>query len=335
MLTRESCSTYFRHVIPMAFFVFVTSLSCVGHAQVARMEVIPFHSSTLTDEEFLDGRPGKPITIAGELRLPRPGTERFPVVVLLHGTAGITSTVTDWEQDLLAMGVATFVVDSYTGRGFVSTINDMSTLGRLVQIGDAYRALEALQKHPRIDPERVMLMGLSWGGHAALYASLKRFQRMRGPASGREFSAYVAFYPPCNIGYLQDEDISAKPVRIFHGSADDYVPVVACREYVNRLRVNGKDIELTEYPGAYHGFDSKAFATPLKLQQAQTTGNCRLQEAAHGEIVNVATNKPFSYHDSCVGHGLTLAYNQEVSARVRTAVKELLPARERAKTGPD
>ncbi|MFJ1252304.1 dienelactone hydrolase family protein [Cupriavidus sp. CuC1] len=326
MLTRESCSTYFRHVISVAFSVFVTSLSCFGHAQVARLEVIPFQSSTLTDEEFLDDSPGKPVTIAGELRLPRAGTERFQVVVLLHGTAGITSTVTDWEQDLLAMGVATFVVDSYTGRGIVSTINDMSKLGRLVQIEDAYRALETLQKHPRIDPERVMLMGLSWGGHAALYASLKRFQRMHGPASGREFSAYVAFYPPCNIGYRQDEDISAKPVRIFYGSADDYVPVTACREYVNRLRVNGKDIELTEYPGAFHGFDSKVFATPLKLPQAQTTGNCRLQEAAHGEIVNAATNKPFSYYDPCVEHGLTLAYNQEVSTRARTAVKELLAA---------
>jgi dienelactone hydrolase len=326
MLTRESCSTYFRHVIPVAFFVFVASLSSIGHAQVARMEVIPFQSTTLTDTEFLDGRPGKPVTIAGELRLPSARTERLPVVVLLHGTAGISSVMTDWEQDLLAMGVATFVIDSYTGRGIISTINDMSQLGHLVQIEDAYRALEALQKHPRIDPERVILMGFSWGGHAALYASLKRFQRMHGPASDREFAAYVAFYPPCNIGYRQDEDISAKPVRVFYGSADDYVPVVACREYVNRLRLNGKDIELTEYPGAYHGFDSKAIATPLKRPQAQTTRNCRLQEAAHGEIVNMATNKPFTYQDSCVDHGLTLAYNQEASTKARAAIKELLTA---------
>lgn len=326
MLTRESSSTYLLQVIHTALFVFVSSFSCVGHAQVARMEVISFESRTLTDEEFLDGKPGKPVTIAGELRLPRAGTERFPLVILLHGTAGITSTVTDWEQDLLAMGVATFVVDSYTGRGIVSTINDMSRLGRLVQIEDAYRALETLQKHPRIDPARVMLMGLSWGGHAALYASLKRFQRMHGPASGREFSAYVAFYPPCNIGYRQDEDISAKPVRIFYGSADDYIPVAACREYVDRLRASGKDIDLTEYPGAYHGFDSKALVPPLKLPHAQKTRNCRVQEAAHGELVNVATNKPFSYDDACVEHGLTLAYNQEDSTKARAAVKDLLAA---------
>ncbi len=179
----------------VVFLIVASGLPSAGHTQVARMEVIPFQSTTLTDAEFLGSGPGKPVTIAGELRLPRAGTDRFPVVVLLHGSGGISSVVTDWERDLLAMGVATFVIDSYTGRGIVSTINDMSQLGRLVQIEDAYRALEILQKHPRIEPERVMLMGFSWGGHAALYASLKRFQRMHGPTSGREFSTYVAFYP--------------------------------------------------------------------------------------------------------------------------------------------
>ena len=326
MLTPERYRRAFRRLAFVALSTLFFALAHAAYAQVARMEVIPFQSTTPTDAEFLDGKPGKPVTIAGELRLPRAGTERFPVVVLLHGSGGIASYVTDWEQDLLAMGVATFVIDSFSSRGIVSVNDDQAKLGRFVQMEDAYRALETLQKHPGIDPNRVMLMGFSRGGHAALYASMKRFQRMHGPATGREFSAYLAFYPSCNISYLDDDDISGKPVRIFHGSADDYVPVAPCRDYVSRLQANGKDIKLTEYPGAYHVFDGKAFATPLKLAHAQTTRNCHMQEAAHGEILNLATNKPFTYQDACVELGPTIAYNQEASEKARAAVKDLVTA---------
>ncbi|WP_367842596.1 hypothetical protein [Paraburkholderia sp. DGU8] len=88
------------------------------------MEVIPFESMTLTDEDFLAGREdGKHVTIAGELRLPHPGTDRLPAVILLHPSGGIGGQITDWEQWFLSLGVATFVVDSFTGRGIANTIN--------------------------------------------------------------------------------------------------------------------------------------------------------------------------------------------------------------------
>jgi hypothetical protein len=76
-------------------------------------------------------------------------------------------------------------------------------------IADVYRALEFLARHPRVDPTRIAVMGFSKGGFAALYASLKRFQR---------------------------------------GAADDWLPMEACCYYVARLRRAGKDATLTEYP---------------------------------------------------------------------------------------
>jgi hypothetical protein len=112
----------------------------LGHAQVARVEMHPFQSTTMTDHEFLIGqKEGRPVILAGELRIPKPGTDRLPAVVLVHGSAGVLGYVDDWVPWLNAMGVATFVFDSFTARGIVSASNDQAQLGRLAMIIDAYR----------------------------------------------------------------------------------------------------------------------------------------------------------------------------------------------------
>ncbi|WP_321935850.1 dienelactone hydrolase family protein [Paraburkholderia sp. J8-2] len=307
------------------------ALICIGnclanavHAQVTRMEVIPIPSVTLTDQEFLSGREdGKPVTVAGELRIPRPGTDRLPLVIMLHASGGVGSSVTDWEEYFLSLGVATFVIDSFSGRGIVSTINDQSQLGRLAQTEDAYRAMAALAKHPRIDPNRIVLMGFSRGGQNALYASLKRFQKMHAQP-GTQFAAFIAFYPDCTYTYLEDEDVVSRPVRIFQGTADNYNPVAPCRAYVERLKTKVSDVQLTEYAGASHFFDARALKQPLQLPQAQTTRNCAAVEVENGLVVNAKTRQPFSYSDSCVERGTTIAYDENAAAKAREAVSEIV-----------
>ncbi|MGU7773313.1 dienelactone hydrolase family protein [Burkholderia sp. MR1-5-21] len=291
------------------------------------MEVIPFESLTLTDQEFLAGREdGKPVTIAGELRLPRAGDERFPLVILLHGSCGACGYVVDWEREFLAMGVATFVIDSFTGRGIANTNDDQGQLGRLAQAEDAYRALARLAKHPRIDPSRIMVMGFSRGGHTALYASLTRFQRMHAAASGSHFAAYIAFYPGCNYRYRDDEDIGTQPVRVFQGTADNYTSIGPCRAYVERLKAKGKDIRLVEYPGAGHVFDGRAFNPPRVMPHAQSMRNCRWVEEDDGQFFNADSKQPFSYNDPCIERGATIAYDEKAAMEARKAVAEFVAA---------
>ena len=180
----------------LSLMSFVLAAPGAALAQVARVEVIPFQTTTLTDQQFLAGqREGKPTTIAGELRIPKPGTERLPAIVLIHGSGGIGGNVDEWAQFINRMGVATFVIDSFTGRGLVSTMSDQSKLGRLVGVMDAFRALELLAKHPRIDPGRIAVMGFSRGGQAALYASVKRFQRMHAPIRRQRDKSQEIFMP--------------------------------------------------------------------------------------------------------------------------------------------
>jgi dienelactone hydrolase len=301
-----------------------TGIPAMGRAQVARVEIHPFQSMTLTDQEFLAGRKeGKPVTLAGELRLPRAGNDRLPAVVLLHGSGGIGGYIPDWEEELNAIGIATFAIDSFTARGIVNTLNDQSQLGRLAMIVDAYRALSLLAAHPRIDPARIALMGFSRGGQAALYAGMKRFQLVYGQ-TGREFAAYIPFYADCGTTYRDDEDMTNKPIRLFHGSADDYNPVAPCRTYVERLKAKGKDVQLTEYSGAGHFFDARALKKPVKLDKAQTTRRCQLAESPGGVIVNGGTQQPFTYADPCVEYGPTLAYDEKASTEVRKAVKDFV-----------
>jgi dienelactone hydrolase len=311
---------------PLVYGILLAFAACtpdMAWAQVARMEVHSFQSMTLTDQELLTGRKERPVTLAGELRLPRPGNDRLPLVILLHGSGGISGPVIDWEGEFNSMGVATFVIDSFTARGIVSTVNNQAQLGRLTMIVDAYRALDLLAKHARIDPARIALMGFSRGGQAALYASVRRFQRMHGSA-GQEFAAYIPFYPDCTTTYQSDIEITDRPVRIFHGALDNYNPVAPCKAYVERLRAQGKDVQLTEYAGAWHMFDGQTLKKPVKLEQAPTTRRCQLAEAKDGVIINANTKQPFTFADPCVEYGPTIAYDEKASSEVRRAVRELV-----------
>ncbi|SFA75195.1 Dienelactone hydrolase family protein [Collimonas sp. OK607] len=167
-------------------------------------------------------------------------------------------------------------------------------------------------------------MGFSRGGVAALYASVKRFQRMHGPAE-QEFAAYIPFYPTCNT-FRDDDEVVDKPIRLFHGSADNYAPVGPCRAYIGRLKAKGKNVQLTEYTGANHVFDWQALKMPVKLEKAQTTRNCQLAEAENGVIINAKTKQPFTYADSCVEYGPTIAYDEKASTEARKAIREFLSA---------
>ena len=90
--------------------------SCVPQSvNTARIEVHSFDGVTLTDRQFLTGaKEGKASRIGGELCLP-PGACRFPVVVLVHGSAGVGAGDVKWSQELNKIGVATFLIDCFTG----------------------------------------------------------------------------------------------------------------------------------------------------------------------------------------------------------------------------
>ena len=311
--------------IVLASFLSLTSpvARAIAERWVQRIELHPIQTVTLNSSEFLmDEKKDSSDTITGELRIPSGIKGRIPAVVLVHGAAGISMQMDPWAREINDIGIAVFILDCFTGRGFKEGFVPSSKVNSLTMIVDAYRALNLLANHPRIDPARIALMGFSRGGGVALYASMKRFQHMHGP-EGFEYAAYIPFYPACWTSYIEDEQVSERPIRIFHGAADNWTPVEPCRKYVERLRKNGKDVQLTEYPGAHHLFDVPIEFT-RQFPEAIGTGTCELEERTGGLIVNRATGESFKIADNCLTKGTTIAGDHTARSEAIKAVKGFL-----------
>jgi dienelactone hydrolase len=291
----------------------------------ARIELRPIETLTLTDQQFLTGdKNGKAVTIAGELRIPRGVTGKMPAVVLLHGSGGVGPGPELWAKHFNEMGIAAFLLDSFSARGIVSTSADQALLGRLNMILDAYRSHEMLAAHPRIDPARIAVMGFSRGGQSALYSSMRRFQEMWSPRA--QFALHIPLYASCTSTFARDTDVTG-PIRQHHGLADDYVTIAPCRPYFERLRAAGRDVQLIEYPDAHHGYDNPLGSkTPTVAKGSQSTRACTLKEEANGVLVNVSTGQPFSYKDPCVETDPHVGYNEAAAKATQKAVKEQLRA---------
>ena len=211
--------------------------------------------------------------------------------------------------------------DSFTGRGIVNTVADQSQLSELSGIIDAYRALELLAKHPRIDATRIGLLGGSRGAMSTLYAGIKRFHRMYAQA-GADFAVYMAFYPPCSRTYIDDTDVVDRPIRLFHGTADDVAPLAQCLSYVKRLQAAGRDAQLTEYAGAYHGFDNPL--SPVRPAGPQTTRGGVTCTNSRSAVSSTARPVCLTGNDDCLKGGGPPAYDARAHAKAVEDVKVLL-----------
>ena len=290
----------------------------------ARTELHTIDTLTLSDAQFLKGDPGGKATIlTGELRIAS-GSGRLPLVMLQHGSGGLGGNVEMWAREFNAMGISTFALDGFTGRGLTAVNTNQALLGRLNFILDNYRALAVLAEHPRVDPQRIVLMGFSRGGQAALYASLKRFNALWNK-SGAEFAGYVPFYPDCATTFVSDGEAADRPIRIFGGAQDDYNPAALCKPYVERLRAAGKDVQLTVYPTASHAFDNRLGSVPpAEIKGGQTVRHCSIREEPEGTLINASTRETFSYKDPCVELNPHVGYDAAATEAAKKSVKEFL-----------
>ena len=257
----------FNLVIPTT----VLSKEWKGKGTKIEFESMPM----LTMKDFLNGVvPEKRNTIWGTLNFPANAPDKnVPVVVIMHGMGGIDASEEHWMKVFNSIGLATFMVDSNSARkkckkdsNFKKEIPWCAAANRgMNRVIDGYGALKLLSNHPRIDPKRIGCLGISLGARGCLYLNVKRFQKMWG-TPGLEYAASVPMYPPCNVIFKEDDEITDTPIRIHIGELDTYLPFDSCVDYGERLRAKGKDVEVKVYPNAHHGFD----ADPSSLFRGKT-----------------------------------------------------------------
>src|SRR5262249_44459439 len=97
----------------------------------ARTELHPIETLTLSTRQFLTGdKSAKAVTIAGELRFPQGAGGQLPAVILQHGSGGPNARDELWAKTFNEMGIASFLVDSFSGRGIVSTSTNQACSDR-------------------------------------------------------------------------------------------------------------------------------------------------------------------------------------------------------------
>jgi len=137
----------------------------------------------------------------------------------------------------------------------------------------AMAALEQSIKEFHGDRDRLYLTGLSMGGYGTWDMTAKY------PG---KFAAYVPIcggiygpvkVPDARVGLAADPSVAdpyaetakrigATPIWIFHGAADDTVPVEESRKMAQALEVAKANFHYTEYPAVGHNAWDKAYAEP-------------------------------------------------------------------------
>jgi dienelactone hydrolase len=289
------------------------------------------HFESLTPRGYFQlarGEARAKATVFGTLLLPPTSTGRVPAMVVAHGSAGVSETrETRWAKELVAAGMAAFVVDSFTPRNIRQTATDQSQLSTAANLADALAALRLVATHPGIDADRIGIIGFSKGGQVALYSMLEPYRRAVMQENAARFAAHVALYPYCNEWHIARQ-VTTSPLLLLLGGRDDYTPAQPCLDYADWLRSQGATATPIVYPQAHHNFDSArspAFVRELVTGRACSTtidlDRFVVKRRDSGEDITATARV---YSRDCLTRGATIGGDGESRRRAQQDVRGFL-----------
>ena len=258
----------------------------------ARGDVVSFPTTSPFSLRDVGSLLARPTQASATLFLPEGLGTPVPAVVLLHGAGGVLgSREMTYGAQYAAMGVAALVVDVFgarrdRARGFVQRLIEIT---EAMALADAYAGLTYLSKRPEIDPDRIALIGFSYGGMATTYAAHAQVAEAYAP-SGPRFAAHVAFYAPC-IARFADTRATGAPILFVSGGRDAIVDPGRCAEIDGDLRAGGAPVRRIAYPDAVHQWDG-FFAGPRMI--GRNLAPCRFQVGRNGTVVDQRTGLPMT-----------------------------------------
>lgn len=216
----------------------------------------------------------RPRKISGELNLP-PGEGPFPAVMIYHGhyhPDDLEPWFKQLVEQLLEAKIATFVIDSFTGRKINNTAFYEPRLSRAARLTDVFQALNMLSRLDEIDEERIGITGYSVGGTTAMLAANLQLNAT-SLAKGRSFAAILPVYPNCQPRFRNHELTSTKMLLLV-AENDDYSPSEFCEGYVEEVALAGVDVKIKKYEDVQHGWVNAKASTDC--EDCMTFKDCGL-----------------------------------------------------------
>lgn len=198
--------------------------------------------------------------------------KKWPVILFLHG-AGERNDDGLQQTDV---GIGHAIRANASRFPFIVVMPQCRKDKRWIHADMQAQAMTALEqsiKEFHGDRDRLYLTGLSMGGYGTWDMTAKY------PG---KFAAYVpicggiygpAKVPDARVGLAADPSVTdpyagtakrigSTPIWIFHGAADDTVPVEESRKMAQALEAAKANFHYTEYPGVGHNAWDKAYAEP-------------------------------------------------------------------------
>jgi len=234
---------------------------------------LTFTPSTIS-QIYLDDWRIRPRKISGELNLP-PGDGPFPAVILYHGHYH-PDDLKPWFNELvprlLEANIATFVLDSFSGRNIADTAFFEARLSRAARLTDVFQALNMLAKLDEIDENRIGITGYSVGGTTAMLAAERRLNKT-SLARGRSFAAILPVYPSCQVRF-RNHKLTSTRLFLLLAEDDDYSPSEFCEEYAQEVSAEGYDVKIKKYENTQHGWINDKASTDC--EDCMTFRDCGL-----------------------------------------------------------
>jgi dienelactone hydrolase len=231
-----------------------------GNKFICNGEIVKFNSfSPKTAKEMLGGlKKLKKQKVYGDLYIPQTNKQKIPLIITLHPSMGFVPE--HHFEYFNNLGIAILDIQTFKSRGIEKQWHyEVSEEAATI---DAYAALDKISKDPRIDKNKIAVMGFSYGAMAVINTHQKFFIDIIKPKN--RFMAHISYYPLC---YLHKSiKTTEAPLYIFIGEKDRLTPYEFCEDYAKKIIENNGNVVLEVFPEATHRFDWKVLKSPITMK---------------------------------------------------------------------
>ncbi|HEV2689065.1 MAG TPA: alpha/beta hydrolase [Bryobacteraceae bacterium] len=221
-----------------------------------------------------------PETVLDILQSPAPALKNRPGVIVIHGGGWVEGD----KESMVERFCVPFIQHDFVVANVEYRLTKAATAPAAVS--DVLRAADWFQRHAtdlKVDPNQILVMGDSAGGHLALMVAMTPASADLGPTS--KIAGVIDFYgitdvadqlegphrQPYAAAWIPEQpermDLARRlspiayvrrglpPVLAIHGDADTVVPYDQSVRLAKALKSAGSDAELITVAGANHGFE--------------------------------------------------------------------------------